>query len=128
MAAGTITFHREPGDSGHVGFGPALGNHVDSQAKAITKAWAYEGVYNSKALAHVITGRMKKSIRFQQLGPMKWKTTVGAYYGIYEEFGTRHREGHPFFAPGHAKATKSAVVRWRSMFKFGPAKGIKFQL
>jgi len=126
LATGNLTWERRAGNRGHLGFGPPLVRHIDTQANAVAKQWAYDGVYSSKALAHVITGKMKASIRQKRLGPAKYKTTAGAFYSIYEEFGTRYREGHPFFTPGHKKATKAAVGRWRKMLKTGPVQGVKF--
>lgn len=49
--------------------------------------------------AHVITGRMKSSIGHEKVGPGHHKVFVGAYYGAYEEYGTRHRPPHPFLRP-----------------------------
>jgi len=122
---GNITFKRRAGDQGHLGFGPALQRHVDTQAAAIAKAWSYELTYDSKARAHVITGKMKKSIKQKRTGPMGWKVEVGAFYGIYEEFGTRYREGHPFFSPAAKQATRKAIKRHRNSLKTGPGKKIR---
>lgn len=117
--SGEVTIRRLPGDRGHTGFG-SLGRHLDTQTEAIAKGWARGTVYGAKANAHVITGKMKKSIRAQQTGRTQWTVKVGAFYGIYEEFGTRYREPHPFFRPAAYVQTKKAVKRFRTIFRDGP--------
>lgn len=48
---------------------------------------------------HVITGRLKASIVSEKVGYGKHRVVVGMYYGVYEEYGTRHRPPHPYLRP-----------------------------
>jgi HK97 gp10 family phage protein len=64
----------------------------------------------SKRRVHVITGRLKHSIHRVRLGPGHHRVIVGAYYGVYEEYGTRHRPPHPFFRPA-VRAAKAEFDR-----------------
>lgn len=115
---GYVVWQRKPGDRGHRGFG-SLYDHVQTSVEDIAEAWAYDAVYESKFLAHVISGDMKKSIHSKKLSSTHYKARVGVYYGVYEERGTRYREGHPFFAPGCAIATRKALTEFRLMLKTG---------
>jgi HK97 gp10 family phage protein len=63
----------------------------------------------AKRRAHVITGHMRNSIRRERLGYGKHRVIVGAHYGVYEEYGTRHRPPHPFFRP--AVREQAAIFR-----------------
>lgn len=60
----------------------------------------------AKRRVHVITGNLKRSIHRVRLGTGKHRVVVGAYYGIYEEYGTRYRPPHPYFRPAVREAKR----------------------
>lgn len=71
----------------------------------------------AKRRVHVISGRLRRSIVRVTLAPGKHRVIVGEYYGIYEEFGTRHRPPHPFFRPAVAAARVQFMNDMRKVFK-----------
>lgn len=48
-----------------------------------------------KRRVHVITGRLRASAHREKYGVGKHRVVIGAYYGVYEEYGTRYRPPHP---------------------------------
>ena len=64
----------------------------------------------AKRRVHVITGRLKSSIYRERIAPGKHRVVVGAYYGVYEEYGTRYRPPHPYFRPA-VRAAKADIDR-----------------
>lgn len=58
---------------------------------------------NAQRRIHVITGHMRASTQPVKIAPRHWKVEVGADYGVFEEYGTRHRPGHPAFVPAVAE-------------------------
>lgn len=48
---------------------------------------------------YVRTGNLAASIEKERVGPKHWKVYVGAYYGIYVEYGTRYMIAQPYFRP-----------------------------
>ena len=69
----------------------------DSDAAAERFAKGTEAT--AKRRVHVITGRLRNSIEAHKTGARSWEVRVGAYYGVYEEMGTRYRPPHPYFRP-----------------------------
>lgn len=45
------------------------------------------------------TGHLAKSIKASRRGVNDWEVEVGAHYGVYVEYGTRHMAAQPFFRP-----------------------------
>lgn len=68
-----------------------------SKSSELTREIALRTSAQAKLNAHVRTGRMKKSIVSRKGSGGSWMVRVGAYYGIYENYGTRYRPAHPFF-------------------------------
>lgn len=48
---------------------------------------------------YIPTGNLRRSIARQKIKDGTHRVVVGASYGAYEEYGTRHRPGHPFLRP-----------------------------
>lgn len=67
--------------------------------------------------AHVITGHLKSSIVRVRIDKYHHRVVVGAYYGIYEEYGTRYRPPHPYFRPAVAAAKAQYHREKRRLFK-----------
>jgi HK97 gp10 family phage protein len=77
---------------------------VDANAARLAYNYAQRVEGGAKRRVHVITGRLKASIQRIRMARGHHRVVVGAYYGIYEEFGTRYRPPHPFFRPAVAAA------------------------
>lgn len=45
------------------------------------------------------SGFLMNSIQAEKVGRSHWRVTVGAEYGLYVEYGTRHTRAQPFFHP-----------------------------
>lgn len=101
--------------------------HVRGGSKNLAKTVrsnAHREAYNfaraveagSKRRVHVITGRLRKSIHRVRISPGHHKVIVGAYYGVYEEYGTRYRPPHPFFRPAVVAAKAEFERKMRRVF------------
>src|SRR5208283_4471644 len=68
-------------------------------------------VTRARALAPVDTGALRESIDWIIIydeggGRHELKITVGEFYGIYQEFGTRNIPPHPFIRPALNEASR----------------------
>ena len=72
---------------------------------------------SAKRRVHVRSGRLRKSIQREKIAFGKHRVIVGAFYGIYEEYGTRHEPPHPFFRPAVAEAKAKFSNDMRTVFK-----------
>lgn len=68
------------------------------------------------ASAPVLTGHMKQSISKKQTGPSSYVAWVGAYYGVYVNFGTRHQQPQPFWTTSVAQAKTMFYADIRKVF------------
>ena len=87
----------------------------NSHRLAYNYAQRVEG--GAKRRAHVITGRMRRSIRRFRVRPGYHRVVVGAYYGVYENYGTRYRPPHPFWEPAIRAARLQYDRDKRGIFK-----------
>lgn len=71
----------------------------------------------AKRRVHVITGRLRDSIVRVKIAPGHHKVIVGAYYGVYEEYGTRYRPPHPYFRPAVMEAKAKYENDKRKVFQ-----------
>lgn len=77
----------------------ALETHRQQIAEVVAKT-AFDIEADAKQNAHVITGYLRNSIQAEvEAGLPQARVVVGAEYGWYEEYGTRHRPAHPFLTP-----------------------------
>lgn len=84
---------------------PAIIKNVRSNSNQAAYNFARNVEAGAKRRVHVITGHLRESIKRFRLGLGRHVVVVGAYYGIYEEYGTRYRPPHPYFRPAVAAAT-----------------------
>lgn len=70
-----------------------------SNVNAMAYNYAQRVESGAKRRVHVITGYLRDSIKRERLSTGVHRVTVHAHYGVYEEYGTRHRPPHPFFRP-----------------------------
>lgn len=66
---------------------------------------------------HVITGYLRSTIQQERLAYGHHRVWVGAEYGVYEEYGTRHRPPHPYFRPAVSDAKRQFISDMRRVFK-----------
>lgn len=66
-----------------------------------------------KARSAVDTGFLRNSIQARKVGTAHWRVTVGAEYGVYLEYGTRHNRAQPFFFPTIAEVTPAFMAAMR---------------
>lgn len=63
-----------------------------------------EGMFHSVEVVHVVTGRLRDSIRTDNVteegGDLVAGGTGGVNYAAIEEEGNSKREGHPYLRPG----------------------------
>lgn len=69
----------------------------------------------ARAKAAVRTGYMKSSIIRERIGLGSHKVTVGAPYGIYVNYGTRHMRAQPFWEPAINQARLDMKAEIRKM-------------
>jgi HK97 gp10 family phage protein len=74
---------------------------------------------SAKAAAPVDTGNLQNSILAENTGPGSARVTVGAEYGIYQEFGTNRMGAQPFFFQAVHNAEQAFVNALSSMISSG---------
>jgi HK97 gp10 family phage protein len=57
-----------------------------------------------REFAPIRTGYLKKSVSIEKITGRTWRVSVGASYGGFVEFGTRHMAAQPFFIPAVEEA------------------------
>lgn len=76
-----------------------------------------EGMFHSVEVVHVITGKLRDSIRTENVtsegGDLVAGGTGGVDYADIEELGNSRREGHPYLQPGFEVATNSVTENVR---------------
>lgn len=90
---------------------------VESNAAALGYNYAQRVEGGAKRRVHVITGRLKRSIHRVRLAKGKHRVIVGAYYGVYENYGTRYRPPHPFWEPSIRAARRQYDIDKRKVFR-----------
>lgn len=90
---------------------------VERNAGALAYHYAQRVEGGAKRRVHVITGNLKRSIKRVRLDKYKHEVVVGAYYGVYENYGTRYRPPHPFWDPAIREARRRYDIEKRGVFK-----------
>lgn len=78
---------------------------------------ALEAEGTAKAKAPVDTGFLRGSIRALPAMPYEATVAVGAEYGAYQEFGTRHFEGRHYLEPSVQKAADHLREALEALFR-----------
>jgi HK97 gp10 family phage protein len=81
-----------------------LAAKVEINAQQLAANYAKNVVQFAEVKAPVRTGRLKKSIGSQEITPTSYAMYVGAYYGVYVNYGTRYMHAQPFWEPALAEA------------------------
>lgn len=87
----------------------------NSSSLAYNYAQRVEG--GAKRRVHVITGHLKRSIHRIRLARYRHQVVVGAYYGVYENYGTRYRPPHPFWEPSIRDARRQYDIDKRKVMR-----------
>lgn len=103
MASGVVIRIKTRRTMGQSGV-PSISKRVVSNSNKAAYDFARNAEAGAKRRVHVITGHLRDSIGRVRLGPGSHLVRVGAYYGVYEEYGTRYRPPHPYFRPAVAAA------------------------
>ncbi len=82
---------------------PKIMSALDQKVDLIVAKAAMDIQAHGQTRAPVDTGHLKGSIQALRVGPMHWRVTVGADYGIYVEFGTVNTAAQPYFHPAIEK-------------------------
>jgi hypothetical protein len=90
-----------------------LNNQLPDAVKDAVDESLSEGMFHSVEIVHVVTGRLRDSIRTENVssdgGDLVAGGEGGVNYASIEELGNSRREGHPYLQPGFEK-TKSVVL------------------
>lgn len=70
----------------------------DKAAQIIAKT-AFDLQARAQLRAPVDTGYLRASIQAKEVTRLHWQVVVGAEYGIYVEYGTRHAAAQPYLHP-----------------------------
>lgn len=92
---------------------PAIQANMLMGAEAVTAKAAMDMEAGMKVRAPVDTGFLMNSIQARKVGPAHWRVTVGAEYGLYLEYGTRHNRAQPFFFPTIAEVSPAFLAAMR---------------
>ncbi len=67
------------------------------------------------------TGHLLNSITVKDLGPLTFQINVGAFYGIFHEFGTKYMRARPFLGPAVDEVSRDfmVAVKYRIEQEFG---------
>lgn len=90
---------------------------VEGNATRLAYNYAQRVESGAKRHVHVITGNLKRSIYRQRLAKYRHEVVVGAYYGVYENYGTRYRPPHPFWEPAIREARAAYDIDKRKVFR-----------
>lgn len=90
---------------------------VDRNATALAYNYAQRVEGGAKRRVHVISGNLKRSIHRVRLAKGKHRVIVGAYYGVYENYGTRYRPPHPFWEPSIRAARRQYNIDKMKVFR-----------
>lgn len=80
-----------------------------------------EGKEHSVGIVHVVTGRLRDSIRTENVseegGDLVAGGTGGVDYAAHEEFGTARREPHPFLSSGYQIAQRQLPQKMKEKLR-----------
>ena len=75
-----------------------------------------EGMDHSVSVVHVITGRLRDSIKTENVSETGGDLVAGGGdvdYAAHEEYGTSKREGHPYLEPGFEITKREFPNKWK---------------
>lgn len=91
----------------------ALSNQLPDAVKDAVDESLSEGMFHSVGIVHVVTGKLRDSIRTENVssegGDLVAGGEGGVNYADIEELGNSRREGHPYLQPGFEVATNAVL-------------------
>ena len=88
-----------------------IANQLPTAVKDAVDESLSEGMFHSVDVVHVVTGRLRDSIRTENIteegGDLVAGGEGGVDYADIEELGNSRREGHPYLRPGAEVAFRS---------------------
>ncbi len=89
---------------------PMIAASLRPKASHAVRETAFAIEAQAKANAPVDTGNLRGSIQAEMTGDLSAQINVGAEYGPYVEFGTRHQNAQPYLVPA-AEAEKPKFIK-----------------
>lgn len=80
--------------------GKNLVAYINDRSEKFAHDFANGAADKMRELAPLRTGKLKKSIKVYKINGKTYRIRVGAFYGIYVNYGTRHMAAQPFYEPG----------------------------
>lgn len=78
---------------------PDIARNMPVKAEKVVAKIALDLSAQMKTRAPYEFGFLRGSIRAARVSHAHWRVTVGAEYGIYQEYGTRFMAAQPYVAP-----------------------------
>ncbi len=78
---------------------PSIAAQLPGAVRAVIGKTVSDVESGAKSRAAVDTGAMRNSIQGHITGDASGEVSVGAEYGIYQEYGTHKMPAHPFMHP-----------------------------
>lgn len=94
---------------------PKIAAQLRPRAGAIVRKAAFDIEAGAKVRAPVLTGILRASIQTVMVTPLHYRVSVGADYGIYQEYGTVHMAAHPFLGPAINQVAPVFVMAMRKV-------------
>lgn len=95
-----------------------IANGLPGAAKEAIQETLEVGEQQAKSTVHVVTGRLRDSIRIEMQGDEQGDLVAGGQGGVdyaaIEELGNSTREGHPYLRPAFEMSTKEAENKLKS--------------
>lgn len=94
---------------------PEIRRGMDAQVGRVVAKAAKDVEGHAKSRAPVDTGFLRNSIQADRKTEHHWEVTVGAHYGIYLEYGTRHMTARPYFEPAIERVRPGFLAAMRRL-------------
>ena len=78
---------------------PVIGGALRGKASQLVRATAFAVETGAKQRSPVDTGFLRNSIQTQTVNDLTAEVTVGADYGVHQEYGTRYQPAQPYLTP-----------------------------
>jgi len=80
---------------------PRIAAEIRPKAEVVVAKIARDMEAGAKRRAPVDTGLLRASITARRVRELTWTLEVGAEYGAYVEYGTRHMAAQPYLHPAY---------------------------
>lgn len=90
---------------------------VKQHAEGLAQGYAEDIARFARQRAPVDTGHLRDSITVVSTGPGAYQARVGAFYGVYVNYGTRNMAAQPFWEPAVNEARARLEQRAGKVFR-----------